>query len=281
MPISSIHITSISPLPRTIIPEGSNLTISCSSSMPWFFCLFHSPMGDKQCAIQESEVSSVCSSDTLLSLSGESSTCSLHIARVTRSMHGGWMCLLNEIKQFDSVKTIVNVEVGVPAKVFWKTNYEEGVLYLMDGEEKEIVCGATYGYPHTNFIWTSYIANTRRTQTRNARMFAEQREANIVDTTDMLITNKTGKVFYSSSPASHLYSGSQSLIYRANLSDNGTTIECRGYQSSADGVMLYTNSVQILLHVEELVVSQSTAIEERIGIISGIILAIIFIILIF
>merc|ERR1719483_751391 len=171
MPISSIHITSISPLPRTIIPEGSKLTISCSSSTPWFFCLFHSPMGDKQCAIQESEVSSVCSSDTLLSLSGESSTCSLHIARVTRSMHGGWMCLLNEIKQFGSVKTIVNVEVGVPAKVRWKTDLDEGVLYLMDGEEKEIVCGAADRYPHTDFVWKSYQAKTKRTQTRNARMF--------------------------------------------------------------------------------------------------------------
>ena len=112
MPISSIHITSFRPLPRTIIPEGSKLTISCSSSTPWFFCLFHSPMGDKQCAIQESEVSSVCSQlgSTILSMSGERSTCSLHIARVTRHMHGGWMCLLNEISQFDSVKTMVNVE---------------------------------------------------------------------------------------------------------------------------------------------------------------------------
>ena len=156
--------------------------------------VFHSPMGDMQCAIQESEVSSVCSSDTLLSLSGESSTCSLHIARVTRSMHGGWMCLLNEIKQFGSVKTIVNVEVGVPAKVGWKTDLTEGVLYLMDGEEKEIVCGATDGYPRTDFVWTSYRANARRTQTRNARMFEDPNEDYIDDSTDSLITNRTKKV---------------------------------------------------------------------------------------
>ena len=73
----------------------------------------------------------------------------------------------------------------------------------------------------------------------------------------------------------------QSLIYRANLSDNGTTIECRGYQSTADGAVLYTSTIELQLNVEELIVSQSTALEERIGIISGIILAITFFILIF
>ena len=86
---------------------------------------------------------------------------------------------------------------------------------------------------------------------------------------------------YTSVPGSHLYSGSQSLLYRGSLSDNGTIILCRVQQSTADGAVLYTSTVQLQLLVRELVVSQSTAMEERIGIISGIILAIIFIILIF
>ena len=73
----------------------------------------------------------------------------------------------------------------------------------------------------------------------------------------------------------------QSLLYRGSLSDNGTIILCRVQQSTADGAVLYTRTVQLQLLVRELVVSQSTAMEERIGIISGIILAIIFIILIF
>ena len=41
-----------SPPAGTITPEGSPLSLSCSSSSPWFFCLWHSPRGDKQCAIQ-------------------------------------------------------------------------------------------------------------------------------------------------------------------------------------------------------------------------------------
>ena len=65
------------------------------------------------------------------------------------------------------------------------------------------------------------------------------------------------------------------------MSDNGTIIQCSGYQRTLDGTILYQSSVQLQLNVKELVVSQNTVIEERIGIISCIILAIIFIILIF
>ena len=73
----------------------------------------------------------------------------------------------------------------------------------------------------------------------------------------------------------------QSLLYTAHLADNGTTVQCRGYQSSVDGVVLYTSTIELQLNIKELIVSKSIAIEEKIGIISGIILAIIFIILMF
>ena len=73
----------------------------------------------------------------------------------------------------------------------------------------------------------------------------------------------------------------QSLLYRGNLSDNGTTILCRGYQSKADGDVLYYSTAQLQLNVKEIVLSQSTAMEERIGFISGIILAIILMLFIF
>ena len=104
------------------------------------------------------------------------------------------MCLLNEIKQFGSIKTIVNVEVGVPAKVGWKTHLEDGVLYLMDGEEKEIVCGAEYGYPHTDFEWTSYRTSPRRTQTRNARILDDLNDELSDMSNDIFTMNMTSKV---------------------------------------------------------------------------------------
>ena len=113
------------------------------------------------------------------------------------------MCLLNEISHFDSVKTIVKVEVGVPAKVGWNNHVEEGVLHLTEGEEEEIICSAVEGYPHTNFVWTSYKEGRSRSSTRNARMFEAE------DVEDDLTVNKTGEVLYSIVPGSHLYSMSQ------------------------------------------------------------------------
>ena len=37
-----------------------------------------------------------------MQLSGARHQCSLFVDRVTRHMHGDWMCLLNEISQFNS-----------------------------------------------------------------------------------------------------------------------------------------------------------------------------------
>ena len=94
------------------------------------------------------------------------------------------------------MKTIINVEVGVAAKVGWKTDIQlqEGILHLMEGEEKEIVCEAVDGYPHTDFVWTSYGAGDRRYNTRNARMFDRQKEDLPDESSESLVKNRTGKV---------------------------------------------------------------------------------------
>ena len=103
------------------------------------------------------------------------------------------MCLLNEISQFDSVKTIVKVEVGVPAEVGWKTDTQEGILHLTEGEEKDIVCMATDGYPVAEFMWTSYREGERRLGARNDREYQGSEEME-EDSSDFIITNKTKKV---------------------------------------------------------------------------------------
>merc|ERR1712180_496648 len=98
-----LDLVSYLPGPGTITREGSPLTLSCSSSSPWFFCLWHSPVGDKECAIQESEVTSVCGEEgdlRTLHTQSHSSTCQLELHQVTREDHGHWMCLLNDIQEF-------------------------------------------------------------------------------------------------------------------------------------------------------------------------------------
>ena len=54
--VMGMEMESTLPSKGTITKEGSPLTLSCSSSSPWFFCLWHSPLGGKQCAIQEAQV---------------------------------------------------------------------------------------------------------------------------------------------------------------------------------------------------------------------------------
>ena len=54
--VMGMEMESTLPLKGTITKEGSPLTLSCSSSSRWFFCLWHSPLGGKQCAIQEAQV---------------------------------------------------------------------------------------------------------------------------------------------------------------------------------------------------------------------------------
>ena len=80
-------------------------------------------------------------------------------------MHGEWMCLLNEISQFNSVKHTVQLQVGVEAKLSWKmiqgfdgtveTDLEgdSPSLQLTEGDEVKIVCVATEGFPLMQFTW--------------------------------------------------------------------------------------------------------------------------------
>merc|ERR1712018_16098 len=38
---------------RMTVRSGSNVTLSCSASRPWFLCLWVHPAGDKLCSIKE------------------------------------------------------------------------------------------------------------------------------------------------------------------------------------------------------------------------------------
>ena len=80
-------------------------------------------------------------------------------------MHGEWMCLLNEISQFNSVKHTVQLQVGVEAKLSWKIiqgydgtgetalESDSPSLDLTEGDEVKIVCVATEGFPLMQFDW--------------------------------------------------------------------------------------------------------------------------------
>jgi len=318
----TIQIISSHPQTSTIVPEGSNITLSCSSSVPWFFCLWNSPRNEKQCAIQEDEVRGVCSrassslplssppvetdddSDGHLSvykLSGARRTCSLFVDAVTREMHGQWMCLLNEISQFNSVKHTVQLQVGVEAKLSWKLiqGYEgtgetelesdSPSLHLTEGDEVKIVCVATEGFPLMQFDWehqgvvqADQAGQANLTKQRTGR---EYKEPAPWDRFQSQALNNTRKAVYSLGGGSHLYSGSQTVDYKADLTHNNSVLVCKIKQvpeEAENQKALYSGSVHLRLRISpQVIIGSNTHIHESIGVISGIILAIIFIILIF
>ena len=47
-----MNITKTSPERSTMVAEGESLVMSCEANQPWFLCVWTSPLGGKQCAIQ-------------------------------------------------------------------------------------------------------------------------------------------------------------------------------------------------------------------------------------
>jgi len=284
--VSAIHITSSFPDAHIITEVGSELTLSCASSIPWFFCLWHSPVGNKECAIQESEVRGVCSGDgdDDMYLYGVQDSCSLHIENVTSDAHGDWMCLLNEIQEFDSAKKNVKVNVAVPVQIDIEViggghfNSSVNRLEIMEGEQVEIVCRAKGGFPQPTLSWF----NSLKLEPSDIPMKSQSSGQNLRPVSKDLTKEA---VIYSSQKSTHLFDGEQSLFYHANLSDSGTNLTClviQNWDKSEGAKEIYSQTISLQLEVTEMVLLQSTLmLDKTIGIITGLLLAAIFIILIF
>ena len=74
--------------------------------------------------------------------------------QVTREDHGQWMCLINDNKNFDSVKQFVSVDVGVIPDT--GVSIEAGSLYdadtetrveVVEGDNIALSCYARQGFP--------------------------------------------------------------------------------------------------------------------------------------
>jgi len=227
---SAIDVISSFPDEHILTKEGSKLTLSCASSIPWFFCLWHSPIGNKECAIQESEVRGVCTGkeDSNMYLYGVQDSCSLHIENITREGHGEWMCLLNDIQEFDSAKQKVKVNVAVPAKIGIETiggghfNSSINKLEIMEGEHTEIVCRATSGYPQPTFSWFYSLEQDL------SEISLKSPSGDLQRILQPVHRNMTKDATVYSSPNSlHFYDGEQSLMYEAKLTDNGMNLSCK------------------------------------------------------
>ncbi len=86
--------------------------------------------------------------------------------QVTREDHGLWMCLINDNKNFDSVKQFVSVEVGVipdtgvsiEAGNLWDADTETRVE-VVEGDNIALSCYARHGFPPSLVSWEHDITN--------------------------------------------------------------------------------------------------------------------------
>ena len=223
---------------------------------------------------QEDSVRGVCGpAGANLSLSGSpgQQSCSLHIPRVSRAMHGHWVCLLNEISQFRSAKVAVPVQVGVATKLSWIVQHggerstaplPRPLLTLTEGDTVTIVCQAGQAFPAPEFSWRA-----RRQSDSSPSLAGLPPDWSLTPATHTL------------QPGGHLYTAQQSITnISVSLADNGTEVVCSGQQ----GDSLYRDQISLLITVSPQMVSTGDIkLSESVGIVSGILLAIIFVILLF
>ena len=167
-----IRIVSSSPPAGSLVEEGGTVSFLCQTDRRWFLCLWTSPLGDKQCAIQESEkgASQVCQGDPRIMVQGDTTNCGITVSNVTREDWGAWMCLVQDGEEFKTDRREIDMEVGRKASVGMEYREEknrtqtqsEMVLRVTEGEEEVIACTADLGYPRPSFSWEGPTPYTRR-----------------------------------------------------------------------------------------------------------------------
>merc|ERR1712227_817200 len=160
-------------------------------------------------------------------LSGARHQCSLFVDKVTRHMHGDWMCLLNEISQFNSVKHTVQLKVGVETQLSWKVMigqdervHNSPILHLTEGDHVSVACVAGEGFPVMQFSWEHHVVPGSEVNNSGPRTGREYQERSWDSSNNSGLLNNTRKAVYSVSGGSHLYSGSQTVDDVANITHN-------------------------------------------------------------
>jgi hypothetical protein len=145
---------------RSLVEEGGSVELSCSSDRPWFLCLWRSPRGDKQCAIQEDgaggRTSSVCQGDPRVELEGGPTNCTIRLRGARAEDWGAWMCLLQDGQQFQTDRRLLELEVarrGWLELVVGGAPVEGPVLRLTEGETVAVECRVEGAFPRPALSW--------------------------------------------------------------------------------------------------------------------------------
>ena len=133
-----------------VVRSGSNVTLSCSASHPWFLCLWVHPAGEKLCSIREDggTHSEVCQGLEGASLVAGHSHCHVHLQNVGEEDSGDWLCLLSQEGVYHTDRAVTTLSVATPSR---PSLQPPGPLF--HGEPVSVNCGASRGFPQPEFSW--------------------------------------------------------------------------------------------------------------------------------
>ncbi|TRY73760.1 hypothetical protein TCAL_02553 [Tigriopus californicus] len=250
----AIQVINKSPPDGRIVKLGHSVRLSCRTDRRWFFCLWNSPQGDKQCAIQLNSPRSVCDLDSRIIMDSGLNNCDIEVKNVQPEDYGSWLCMVSDPDQFDSARERVSLEVGQPASVKFDPEFgSKNVLTITEGETISIRCAATKGHPAAQLSWEG----------------PKEAKLDIRSSPEIIRNDRT-----------HTTDVFHTVKYKADLKDNDKEIICLATQVDHDGrSVLYESSAILQLKIDKIVLPVDNALTQRIGIISGVLLAIIFLIL--
>ena len=237
-PTEAMDIVRSAPLNTTMIREGDSMALSCEADVPWFLCVWTSPKGEKQCAIQdENKTTSVCQGDPRVHLEGSSTMCTISVSDIQRADRGTWMCLLQDGEQFQPAQKLLQVEVatrGQVEMVVRDKQVSEGVVRLTEGDEVELECKVDNAFPAPEFLWAGL-----ELERRVGREVKREEEVDNLKVQEEVAFNEDSGTFSSRSK----------FPYTARLEDANSSVVCTVQLSDRQGNLLYRQQTNLTLEV--------------------------------
>ena len=235
----AMNIVNSAPHNATMIREGDSMDLSCDADLPWFLCVWTSPQGEKQCAIQdENKTTSVCQGDPRVHLEGGPTSCTVSVPDVQREDRGTWMCLLQDGENFQPAQKLLQVEVATRGQLELMVRdkqVSEGVLRLTEGDEVDVECKVENAFPAPEFSWGGLDVERRV----GREVGREEDEVEKMQIQEKVEFNKEKGTFSSVS----------TFHYTARLEDSNSSVVCTVHQSDRQGNLLYREQAHITLEV--------------------------------
>ena len=190
----------------TIMTTTKEVTLTCITSSPWFFCVWEGPGGDRACALRDKmgkQGESLCGEQDRLEVKGNSSMCRLVIKNPEISDHGDWTCAVSDDDSLETVKDDVQLEIRAEGTLV----IMPGKVELSEGEQVELVCMVEEVFPPPEISWT-----------------VSRDMMGTLDTSSNKVTIPSNK--------SHMVSIQHHVFYTPSLLDHGMNISCMASQGN-------------------------------------------------